>query len=130
MDILNIKGDLKSPFVNFNPNGTLKLWGRSLPENPLGTYTPLYKWLDEYKNNPAKKTIVDVQLEYFNTSSSKLIFETFKKFEEINNNGGDIIIKWYYESDDPDLMEEGELYAKLINVDIELIPIESFDFSY
>ena len=130
MEILEIKGNWKSPSISFNPNGNLQIWGRSLPENALEIYNPIFNWLDQYKNNPSKETSIEVKLEYFNTTSSKLIYEIFKKFEEINTNGNKINVKWYYESDDPDLEEEGKLLAKIIDLDIELIAIDEFDFVY
>ena len=130
MEILEIKGNWKSPSILFNPNGNLQIWGRSLPENALEIYNPIFNWLDEYKYNPSDQTSVEVKLEYFNTTSSKLIYEIFKKFEEINSNGHKINVKWYYESDDPDLEEEGKLLAKIIKLDIELIAIDEFDFVY
>ncbi len=130
MEILEIKGNWKSPSISFNPNGNLQIWGRSLPENALEIYNPIFNWLDQYKNNPSKETAIEVKLEYFNTTSSKLIYEIFKKFEEINSNGNKINVKWYYESDDPDLEEEGKLLAKIIDLDIELIAIDEFDFVY
>ena len=130
METLEIKGNWKSPSISFNPNGNLQIWGRSLPENALEIYNPIFNWLDQYKNNPSKETSVEVKLEYFNTTSSKLIYEIFKKFEEINTDGNEINVKWYYESDDPDLEEEGKLLAKIIDLDIELIAIDEFDFVY
>lgn len=130
MEILEIKGNWKSPSVLFNPDGNLQMWGRSLPENALEIYNPIFNWLDNYISNPSDQTTVEVKLEYFNTTSSKLIYEMFKRFEEINSNGNKINVKWYYESDDPDLEEEGKLLAKIIKLDIELIPVDEFDFVY
>ena len=130
MDILEIKGNWKSPSVLFNPDGNLQMWGRSLPENALEIYNPIFNWLDNYISNPSDQTTVEVKLEYFNTTSSKLIYEMFKRFEEINSNGNKINVKWYYESDDPDLEEEGKLLAKIIKLDIALIPVDEFDFVY
>jgi hypothetical protein len=130
MEILEIKGNWKSPSVLFNPDGNLQMWGRSLPENALEIYNPIFNWLDNYISSPSDQTTVEVKLEYFNTTSSKLIYEMFKRFEEINSNGNKINVKWYYESDDPDLEEEGKLLAKIIKLDIELIPVDEFDFVY
>ena len=115
MNNLNIKGDWKSPSISLNSNGNLELWGRSLPENALDIYNPIFDWLDEYKKNPAEKTIVAIKLEYFNTTSSKLIYSIFKKFEDLNNAGSIVSVKWYYENDDPDLEEEGKLLKKITN---------------
>ena len=130
MEILDIKGNWKSPSVSFNPDGNLKIWGRSLPENALEIYNPIFDWLDQYKNNPSAETLIEIKLEYFNTTSSKLIYEIFKRFEDIKLNGNNLHVKWYYESDDPDLEEEGKLLAKIIKIDIELIGIDEFDFVY
>ena len=130
MEILNMKGNWKSPSISFNPDGNLQIWGRSLPENAIDVYNPIFNWLDNYKKNPAKITSVIFKLEYFNTTSSKLIYEIFKRFEEIKNNGNDIHVKWHYEADDPDLKEEGNTLNKIINIDIELIEVEEFDFVY
>ena len=93
MELLTIRGDWKNPSVIFNPNGKLQIWGRSLPENALDTYNPIFKWLDIYKQNPSDITEVDFKLEYFNTTSSKLIYEIFKRLEEIKNNGNQISVK-------------------------------------
>ncbi len=125
-----MKGNWKSPSISFNPDGNLQIWGRSLPENAIDVYNPIFNWLDNYKQNPAKITSVDVKLEYFNTTSSKLIYEIFKRFEEIKDDGNDINIKWHFEADDPDLKEEGNTLNKIINIDIELIEVDEFDFVY
>ena len=130
MELLKIRGNWKNPSILFNPNGKLQIWGRSLPENALDTYNPIFKWLDDYKNHPSENTEIDFKLEYFNTTSSKLIYEIFKKFEDLKSSGNKLSVKWYYESDDPDMEEEGKLLANIINVDIELVGVEEFDFSY
>ena len=73
---------------------------------------------------------IDFKLEYFNTTSSKLIYEIFKKFEELKNSGNNLSVKWHYESDDPDMEEEGKLLSNIIKVNIELIAVDEFDFNY
>ena len=130
MELLKIRGDWKNPSVIFNPNGKLQIWGRSLPENALDTYNPIFKWLDTYKENPSNITEVDFKLEYFNTTSSKLIYEIFKRLEEIKNKGNLISVKWHHEADDPDMQEEGKLLSNIIKVNIELISVDEFDFNY
>ena len=130
MELLKIRGNWKNPSISFNPNGKLQIWGRSLPENALDTYKPIFTWLENYKKTPADKTEIDFKLEYFNTSSSKLIYEIFKKFEDLKADGNNLHVKWHYESDDPDMEEEGKLLSNIIKVEIELVGVEEFDFSY
>ena len=71
-----------------------------------------------------------VKLEYFNTSSSKLLYEIFKRFENIKKAGNNINVKWYFESDDADLEEDGKMFADLVNVPIEMVSVEEFEFTF
>jgi hypothetical protein len=106
MDSLRMDGTPKTPEINFDGSGELLLKGRSIPENSVEYYEPLMSWIEGYGNAPKSETIVKVQLEYFNTSSSKCILDVFKKLESIS--GSDVQIKWYYEEDDEDMLEAGE----------------------
>ncbi len=70
------------------------------------------------------KVKVNIQLEYFNTSSSKCILDVFKKLEKINSGGSTVIINWHYEEDDEDMLEAGEDYEAIINVPFKMIEVE------
>ena len=124
MERIEIEGTAKTPTVKMDPSGVIELTGRSIPENSIEFYKPLMDWLEEYENNPQPKTVVHVQLEYFNTSSSKCILDLFKKLESIKQKGNDVLIKWYYEEDDEDMLEAGEDYQSIINVPFEMIETE------
>ncbi len=131
MENLKLEGSFKSPSLDFNATtGVMEIKGRSLPENAIDVYEPVFKWLDEYARAPKSETTVNVSLEYFNTSSSKLIFELFKKFEQIHKSGNTIQVNWYYENDDIDLKEEGETFAELISIPINLIGVDEFEFTF
>src|ERR1017187_9330164 len=88
----------KTPFINFDPTtGVFELKGKSVPENSVIYYKPLFDWIDLYAQNPAKTTTLNVQLDYFNTSSAKCIVDLFKKIELISKNSkGEAIINWLY----------------------------------
>ena len=125
MDSISIEGTPKTPTVNFNAdNGTVEIKGRSIPENSIEFYKPLVDWLEEYLNTPKEKTEVNIQLEYFNTSSSKCILDVFKKLEAIYKSGNDVIINWYYEEDDEDMLEAGEDYQSIIKIPFKMMEIE------
>jgi len=125
MEILSIEGAAKTPTVNLNPEtGTIEIKGRSIPENSIEFYKPVVDWLEEYGNNPKEKTNVNIQLEYFNTSSSKCILDVLKKLESIAKAGNDMVINWYYEEDDEDMLEAGEDYQSIIKIPFKMIEIE------
>ncbi|MFN4234457.1 MAG: DUF1987 domain-containing protein [Bacteroidia bacterium] len=125
MEAISIEGTPKTPTVKFDPaTGVLELKGRSIPENSIEFYKPVIDMLDKYASNPKPVTNVNVQLEYFNTSSSKCILDLFKKLEAINNNGSSVTINWHYEEDDEDMLEAGEDYQAIINVPFKMIEIQ------
>ncbi len=125
METIIIEGTPKTPSVNFDSaSGILHLKGRSIPENSIEFYKPLVEWLDEYAAKPQAKTAVNIQLEYFNTSSSKCLLDLFKKLEGMHKSGNDITIKWYYEEDDEDMLEAGEDYQSIINIPFKMIEVE------
>ncbi len=125
MDSIFIDGTPKTPNVSFDSEkGALLLKGRSIPENSIEFYRPLVDWLENYSGTPQPKTVCEIQLEYFNTSSSKCLLDLFKKMENMNKNGNDIVINWYYEEDDEDMLEAGEDYQSIINVPFKMIEIQ------
>jgi hypothetical protein len=65
-----------------------------------------------------------VQLEYFNTSSSKCILDLFKKLELVRATGNEVTVYWHYEADDEDMLEAGEDYQAIINLPFKMIQIE------
>ncbi len=128
MGPLQLEGTSKTPHVDFDPEtGLLELKGRSIPENSIDFYKPLIDWIDKYGRSPKEKTSLHVQLEYFNTSSSKCILDLFKKLEGIRAGGNEVSVLWHYEEDDEDMLEAGEDYAGIIKVPFRMIQIEEVD---
>ncbi len=128
MATTKIEGTPKTPTVSFDDvTGLLELKGRSIPENSIDFYKPLIDWVDRYARSPQAKTSMHVQLEYFNTSSSKCILDLFKKLEGVRSTGNEIIVYWHYEADDEDMLEAGEDYQAIINIPFKMIQIEEVD---
>lgn len=122
MDNIALTPTGKTPSVNFNAeSGVIELKGRSIPENSLEFYKPLIEWVEKYAAQNKSETNVNIQLEYFNTSSSKCLLDLFKKLESI---GSKVTINWYYEQDDEDMLEAGEDYEAIINVPFKMIEVE------
>lgn len=122
METLIIEATNLTPYISFDATaGKLELVGRSIPENSLEFYQPVYEWLDAYVASPNEKTIVEVKLDYFNTSSSKCILDILKKVDKLDDAGYDILIKWFYNESDEDMMEAGEDYGDLLESPFELI---------
>lgn len=125
MENIKLEGTPKTPSVSFDSqNGVLELKGRSIPENSVEFYKPLNEWIEQYGASPQPQTVLDVKLEYFNTSSSKCILEFFKLLEAIDGNGTEVRINWYFEEDDEDMEEAGEDYEAIIALPFKMIEVE------
>jgi len=124
MEPISIEGTPKTPTIKFDPvQGLLEIKGRSSPENSFEFYKPLVNSLLEYAKNPGDKTIVNIQLEYFNTGSSKCILEVFKKLEAIYKANHEVLINWYFEKDES-ILEAGEDYKLMTKIPFKMIEIE------
>ena len=121
MSNLIINDSIKTPTIVFDITGILEIKGKSIPENSLEFYKPVYEWLDIYSQSPAPKTELKISLEYFNTSSSKCLLDILRRLETINLSGKSAVkVLWFYDADDEDMMEAGEDYQALVKVPFEL----------
>lgn len=124
MDTYTLIPTPKTPRLYFNgQKGEFEISGRSIPENSIEFYRPLLEWLDKYTENPQPETRLTVNLEYFNTSSSKCLVEILRRLEKIYEKHP-VIVKWHYEEEDEDMMESGEDFKKIIKVPIELVVVK------
>ncbi|TVR38638.1 MAG: DUF1987 domain-containing protein [Cryomorphaceae bacterium] len=118
----------KTPAIHFDGvGGKLELKGKSVPEDSFKFFQPMHDWLDQYIENPAKETELNVALEYFNTSSAKVLLEVFKKMNRLHQSGKtQLTINWVYEEDDDDMLEAGQDYQSIVEVPMNFVAIDSF----
>jgi hypothetical protein len=119
----------KTPYIHFDPaTGDFVISGKSVPENVVSFYKPLMSWLDDYGQSPHSRTVLNVQLDYFNTSSAKGLVDIFKKIELIQLNGkGEVQINWMYDENDEDMMEAGDDFKSTVKVPVNLVPFSKED---
>ncbi len=121
MKDLKIAATYKTPLIELNRNGKMIITGRSIPENGFIFYQPVFNWIEEYSQRPVSKTIVETNFEYINTVSSKCILDILKGFEKIKKNGNEVIVNWHYKEDETDILQAGQDYESLINLNFSFI---------
>ena len=123
MKPLYIEGTDDSPTVTLDPgNNIFEFTGKSMPEDVKEFYTPILDWLLEYYKNPNPETIINFNIEYFNSASAKHILEIIKSLEIILASGNSVLVRWHYFHDDEDMEESGVTYASICDTPIELVP--------
>jgi len=111
------------PSVNFDADsGICELAGESYLEETVEFYTPLIQWLKTYIEEESRPLTFNIKLTYFNTSSSRCILDILNIIKVYEENGGTIIVNWYFDPDDTDMEEEIEDYMIDSEIKISLIP--------
>jgi hypothetical protein len=112
-----------SPEIIMNPDGIIKIRGRSIHENVTEFFEPVEAWITEYIESPADVTCVDVVLEYFNSASAKIFITLFQKVTYVSLKHKKYIFNWYYEDGDEDILERGEYFSAVLDVPFNFIKI-------
>lgn len=116
METIYLKGTTKTPEVTFNPvTCHLLIKGRSIPENSFEFFDKIQIMVDRFVKESAT---IELQLDYFNSSSSKNILKLLKNSSESIPN---LQIIWHTEEDDSDMVEFVEDLEKILNKKIKLI---------
>ncbi len=113
----------KTPEVTFDTDQQqLRLAGCSIHENAEVFFTPLMTKAAQYAKQCAGHTVIEVELEYFNSSSSKYLLDLFRVFDEIQLQGhGTVELRWMHAPDDLDMEEAGRDYAILLDMPVHLV---------
>jgi hypothetical protein len=116
MKELKIPPTKTSPEILLTPDGDIKIRGRSIHENSIDFFKPVMEWLNEYVKEPADVTCIDINLEYFNSASAKIIVNLLQKISYVQLKNKKFIINWYYEEGDEDILERGEYFSSVLNM--------------
>ena len=120
---LDVKGGEDTPNVLFdNETKTLKISGKSFPDNVIEFYNPIINWLKDYAESPFSQTNVILSFDYFNTASAKVILDILQVLGSIHKKGAVVDIKWLYDKDDEDMEQAGHRYSKVANIPMKVEP--------
>lgn len=120
-----IEAGIKTPFISLKEDaGAIEIKGKSIPENSVEFYAPVMEWLDKYSQQPKSKTQVTINLEYFNTSSSKCLLDIFRKLEKVHTGSNEVNVLWLFEEDDEDMQEAGDDYQSIVKIPFTIKPVE------
>lgn len=119
MDNLKIEATKYTPEIFFDAeNHVLEIKGKSYPENTSAFYRPVFDWLESYMEaEEPENIVVNLELVYFNSSSSKVLMDFFDLLEDAAEEGINVTVNWIFEAEDEDLLEFGEEFQ----VDFEVL---------
>jgi hypothetical protein len=123
---------LNTPEINFSPvENIFMIRGTSAPEDVRALYYPVIEWIklliqDILEGRITLFTSVQplkfkINLDYFNSSSAKFLFDIFTELKRLKDNGIMVEVYWYYESEDLDQKEAGTDIASLAGMEFIFI---------
>lgn len=123
MEALHIEASEDTPKIYFEPEVEIYLLeGKSLPENAIDFYRPVFDWAQNffYSADVPSNVVINFKFDYFNTASSKQIAKLLRIIENSPSNEN-VLIKWYYDEEDTDMLKAGNRYNKLMNIHFEFV---------
>ena len=121
MDLVSLESTKKTPNVLLDPSGRIRIGGRSIPEDASKFYDNILNWVLDYCHTPSDTTVVDIELEYFNSGSAKFVMQILRELSELLADGRELKVNWYYEEGDDDILERGEYYSSILDLEINFI---------
>jgi len=97
----------------------LEMRGKSYPENTFKFYQPVLSWIERYFQDPLPDTLFQMEIIYFNSSSSKLFFDLFDLLETYREKSH-ITIEWICDPENESALEAGEDFME----DFETLSIQ------
>lgn len=85
--------------------GVFRFSGDSYPENSVDFFQPLLNRITEYLHFPSENLTVEFRVNYFNTSTSKYLFQIMELLAAYQANGHQLDITWYSSGNDDDMLE-------------------------
>lgn len=119
MENFYIAPTAKTPEVIFQTDGEFTITGNSYPEDVVEFYSKALTWLDEFLETNTKPLLIDINLKYINTSSTKIILNIINKVSTASKST--IKVRWIYEIDDEDMFATGEDIEKLTKLKFDFV---------
>ncbi len=122
MDNLQISKTKHTMEVHFDKDtGILEMSGSSYPENAIVFFGPIIDWIKDYISQVKKQVVLNLRINYLNTSSTKCILDILEILEQYHQGQGGVKVRWYYAEDDEDIKETGEELSEDIDLPISFI---------
>lgn len=93
-----------TPEVRCLSRGHISVSGISMPEDAAAFFFEVFDWISDYYRNPKAITTVEIDLTYFNSSSSSMLRKLFFALNRLQMMGKSRVqCKWYLEPGDEEI---------------------------
>ncbi len=119
MSLLYLRPTRTTPLVILDDaTGHCYLIGDSMPENSMEFYGHLMAWLDQHLPNMTSPVRWHFRMHYFNTSSTKGLYQMLARIKAEIATGKQHEIIWDVENGDEFMRESGENFIELLDLEL------------
>jgi hypothetical protein len=116
-----IEGTDRSPSVLLDrESSTLKLEGRSYPEEGMDFFEPIILRIRSLHDTDSPIKYVHVRLEYYNSATTKALAELFNALVKVKELGHEVKIIWEYEEEDDTIQEDIVMFTETFQLPFEI----------
>jgi hypothetical protein len=101
--------------------GIVKIEGRSISSDAQIYFNDFLPYFEDCLKRKPMDLILNLDLEYFNTTTSKLLMDFFNIAKSVEKEGFTVKVNWYFEEDDEDMEDAGGDYESLTKLDFNII---------
>ena len=102
--------------------GYIKMEGKSFPEKAGEFFSDVNAWLDTYLESNFGNLVFDFAMDYYNSSTLKIVMDMMLKMDEFSAGDNKITINWIAEEDDDIAIESGEdIKEDMANLEFNLV---------
>lgn len=126
MSVLEIPAKEAAPYVKFDEgNALLLIKGKSYDDDVVMLFSMIRSKVKAFGQTSPSKLDVNIFLKYFNTSSSKCLFDLLSDLKEVQENTGlNLKLVWNFVEGDEEMEEEIEDFRDSLNMDFDILPVE------
>jgi len=101
-----------TPYILLNEEkGYMKFEGRSYLEDIFSFYAEINEWLEKYLSSGPAGLTFDCELEYFNSSTTKLLYNMLRAMDKAAAGGVKVTVNWFAAEDNDMVIECGEDFS-------------------
>jgi hypothetical protein len=109
------------PGVILDPKtGEFRIWGRVLPEDGNKFFKPILEWVEEYVEHPNDETIFYFKLDYYNSSTARMLTKLIVILEHIQEVNKKVKVVWEHSKEDEGMEERGDELKSISYLPFEL----------
>ena len=110
---LDLAATVSTPAVQADwQSGVLSMVGESYPENTYEIFDEIITWVEVFLGECDRPLLVELQLNYLNTSSIRAMIDIFDRLQAAHDDGRELSVIWLYDSRNPRSAEMGEEFKE------------------